>query len=254
MNNCRGISLLSILMLLLFGSAGIAIAGDGNGLVTVLKGEVNKRSVAGKWKELKEQEKVITGERVRTFEESLAEIIIHKTQKIRLGPETTVDFQSVFEEGEKKVSELDLMEGDLWAEIDKLDEDSSFEVSNKLAHATVRGTVFSLHADSENAVLNVYRGAVEVSGKVKSATSASAGAELSSVVSERYELAAPHEVAGPKEVKGPKEVSLHEWIQVVKAMQQIVVSSDGSWKVRDIDADELQRARWDKWQKALQQH
>jgi len=218
-----------------------ATASEDNGLVTVIQGEANKRSVAGQWQGLKEREKVITGERVRTFEASLAEIVIHKTQKIRLGPETTVDFASVFEEGEKKVSNLDLMEGDLWAEMDKLDEESTFEVSSKLAHATVRGTVFSLHADKKEAVLNVYRGAVEVGGKQR----------MDSVQSAVHKMLVPREISGPREVPGPKEVSLKEWVQIVRAMQQIVVASDGSWTVRDIEAGESQRVRWEKWKKVL---
>ncbi|RLL50855.1 hypothetical protein D8Y20_10720 [Mariprofundus sp. EBB-1] len=248
---CRSKFIVIALMSLLIGFSGLAIAEDNNGLVTIIKGEANKRSVAGHWKGLKEQEKVITGERVRTFEKSLAEIVIHETQKIRLGPETTVDFQRVFEEGEKKVSELDLMEGDLWAEIEKLDEDSSFEVSNKLAHATVRGTIFSLHADKNSATLNVYRGAVEVSGEQQLQTTVRPS--LQQEMNTRH-VNEPVEIAGPHEVQGPKEVTLKEWMQIIKAMQQIVISKDGSWQVHDIDKSERQQVHWDEWSQAIQRH
>jgi len=219
----------------------------GSGLVTIIKGDVSKQIVSGNWHGVKEREKILTGERVRTFESSLAEIIIHQTQTIRLGPETTVDFKKVFADGEKTISNLDLMEGDLWAEMDKLDDDSSFEINSKLAHATVRGTIFSLHADKGKTTLNVYRGSVEVNGQQKQHPSTAS-------THHPREVSGPKEVAGPNEIPGPKEVSLKEWIQIVHAMQQIVIRQDGSWQVRDIAQREQQQAEWQKWAEMLHDH
>jgi len=227
-------------LMTIFLSPSPIVAVESSGVVTVVQGQVNKRLTTGKWHGLRQKSKVETGERVRTYEKSLAEISLHSSQKIRLGPDTTIDFTHVFEEGEKKVSELDLMDGDMWAEVDELEGDSSFQVNSSLAHATVRGTIFSLHADGDKSTLNVYRGSVAVVGQ--QAVGGGAGG---------WAWKQPGSDAGPREVAGPKEISMHAWLQVVKTMQQIVVSRDGSWQVRDIDPNEDFTARWMQWNKKI---
>jgi len=241
---------------LLWMIAGMAIFGFGSfsgfaaeGKVSVLQGSAAKKTGEKPWNGLKVRDSVAQGDRVKTRKKSLAEVQLPGNQTIRLGPQTTVDFSTVFADGEKTVSELDIEEGDLWAEVEKLGDASTFKVSSGMAHASVRGTIFSFHSDDEHSVLNVYRGAVEMRGQTP--TTATDESKGSHEVAEPHEVSAPHEVAGPHEVGGPREVSMHHWLQVIKAMQQIEVSKDGSWRVRDISDKETFAHQWLQWNQTL---
>jgi len=208
------------------------------GKVTVLKGSADKKTEALPWHGLSVSDPIGQGDRVKTKKKSLAEVQLPGHQTIRLGPRTTVDFTTVFADGEKTISQLDLEEGDLWAEVEKLDEDSIFNVDDHLAHASVRGTIFSYHADKASTVLNVYRGAVEMS-------------KQTAAVEASHQVDAPHEVSGPKEVAGPREVSMHAWLQVIKAMQQITIYRNGKWEVNDITDKEALTRKWEQWNRQL---
>ncbi|RMH52195.1 MAG: hypothetical protein D6682_02450 [Zetaproteobacteria bacterium] len=234
-SRCRARPALLLLAALLL-LPGLASAAPAPGVVTVLKGKADKQHrQQGDWRRLARRDPVASGDRVRTRAASLAEVTLHRgKQTIRLGPNSLVDFSAVFAEGERTVSALTLEEGDLWAEVDELGEESSFDLSSKAARATVRGTIFSVHADEEGTTtLNVYRGKVEVRG-APSPAAAGGGA-----------------IAGPREVAGPREITLHQWVRLVGRMQQIVVDRNGGWRIRDIDAHEGFTARWMEWNRSL---
>ena len=54
-------------------------------------------------------------------------------------------------------------------------------------------------------------------------------------------------VQGPQQVQGPKQVTLEEWVEIVKAQQQIVIKPDGSYQKSDFNLAEDSKNSWVKW-------
>ena len=59
----------------------------------------------------------------------------------------------------------------------------------------------------------------------------------------------PRQVQGPTQVAGPTEVSMQQWIEIVKAQQQIVVRPDGSYARSDFSLQEDEKLDWVQWNK-----
>ena len=57
----------------------------------------------------------------------------------------------------------------------------------------------------------------------------------------------PRQVQGPTQVKGPSQVTLEQWVEIVKAQQQIVVQPDGSFQKSDFDLVADAQSSWVKW-------
>jgi len=93
-------------------------------------------------------------------------------------------------------------------------------------------------ADSSSQVL-VYDGNVSVS------PASSAGGKQQSGLKPGQ----PKQVQGPSQVQGPKEVSVGQWLEIVKAQQQIVVKPDGSYAKSDFNLQDDAKLDWVKWNK-----
>jgi hypothetical protein len=139
---------------------------------------------------------------------------------------------------DEKNVKVDLSVGKLWAKVKKLStSNSSVEVRTSNAVAGVRGTVYRVNVDNDkSALVKVYDGSVYVANPPRDASKPADKAIL------------PHEVSGPHEVPPPvHEVSMEEWTVIVKAMQQISISSQGvASKPQDFDpkADTDDWVRW----------
>jgi sulfatase modifying factor 1 len=105
-----------------------------------------------------------------------ANLLLTNGTLVQLGGNTklvlTALYQKSFLGGEQKASELveevspsrtavDLQEGDLVMEVRKLDKESSFLISTKLAHAGIRGTQFKMSASADWVELSVLEGRVD---------------------------------------------------------------------------------------------
>jgi len=128
--------------------------------------------------------------------------------------------------------------GKLWAKVKKLmTPDSAVEVSMSNAVAGVRGTVYRVNVEEDKSVLvKVYDGEVYVANLPQDAAKTA------------DETLHSHEVSGPHEVPPPyHEVSMEQWTEIVKAMQQISISSEGvPSKPQDFDA-KADSDDWVKW-------
>ena len=141
-------------------------------------------------------------------------------------------------ETQGKNVKVDLSVGKLWAKVKKLQHsDSAVEVTTSNAVAGVRGTVYRVNVDEDkSALVKVYDGEVYVANPPRDATK-----PIDKVTE-------PHEVAGPHAVPPPiHEVSMEEWTAIVKAMQQISISSQGvASKPQDFDP-KADADDWVKW-------
>jgi len=57
------------------------------------------------------------------------------------------------------------------------------------------------------------------------------------------------DVPGPVDVAGPRDVSEREWLEIIKAQQQLVINADGSYQRSDFDLIEDGKSDWVRWNK-----
>ena len=117
------------------------------------------------------------GDRVRTVERSRAEIDLGDDNLIRLAPLTTLDLRKLQEEQADlhadradtqtgHTSDIFIEEGEIWAELNGLEEADQFEISSGLVGAAITGTGLRIRQDQRTgALVRVYHGEVQVGGK-----------------------------------------------------------------------------------------
>lgn len=209
------------------------------GIITYVKGVAQKKgSRVEDWERAKENTRLATGDKVKTLEKARAEIRLEAGKVIRLDENTTVDLVKLVEESQGKVqTDVKMEQGNLWAKVGKLGENTEFKVESPIAGASIRGTTFRVGVALDGSTqLNVYEGAVEVYNPMQKAKGPVTRIE------------APREVAKPGYVEGPKEVTLEEWSYIVKEMQRFTITPAGVRKVeafRKSDRDE--QSDWVRW-------
>ena len=227
------------------------------GVVTYVKGSVKKKQVDSlDWKNAYEKTEVYSGEKVKTFEESRAEMELRELDVIRLAPNTTIDIIKLYEETKEHRDEtqIDLLEGDLWAQVGKVDADASFQLNSPVAGSAITGTSLRINVNADSSTqLKVYAGEVKI-------TNAPERKDLIPqplpVVTPTHgqtpgSIQGPTSVSGPTSVAGPNSVTLEEWVYIVKNMQQVTIDPRGqvmsSGKFKRSDPDE--QTDWVKWNK-----
>ncbi len=220
-----------------------AIGGEkssGTGVVTFVEGSAKKQKQAeNDWYSVIKDSPVVSGERVRTFAESRAELEIAQLDRIRMAPRTTIDILKLYEESreQQRESQILLQSGDLWAHVGKKEAHHTFSITTPVAAAAITGTTLrlSVAADS-SAELRVYSGEVVLQRAAPVRMTAPGGD-------------VPQQVPGPSEVAGPHAVSLAEWTLIVRSMQKVRVNSRGqvvqSGAFSRSDADE--QSAWVQW-------
>lgn len=209
------------------------------GIITYVKGVAQKKGARVEdWERARENTRLATGDKVKTLEKARAEIRLEAGKVIRLDENTTVDLVKLVEESQGKVAtDIKMEQGNLWAKVGKLGENTEFKVESPIAGASIRGTTFRVGVALDGSTqLNVYEGAVEVYNPMQKAKGPVTRIE------------APREVAKPGYVEGPKEVTLEEWSYIVKEMQRFTITPAGVRKIeafRKSDRDE--QSDWVRW-------
>jgi hypothetical protein len=177
---------------------------------------------------------------VKVAEKSRLEILFPDGTVMRLAEKSSLKMNELTfnkETDQKKVN-VGLSIGKLWAKVKKLKTaDSAVEVKTANAVAGVRGTVYRVNVKADkSALVKVYDGEVYVANPPRDATKPI------------DKTTAPHEVAGPHEVPPAyHEVSMEEWTAIVKAMQQISISSDGKPSEPEDFDPKADADDWVKW-------
>jgi len=221
------------------------VSGDGSlikkGIVTYADGRVKRKPLDQQiWHNAPVNTDVLSGDKVRTFRESTAELNLADLDVVRLAPKTTVDIVKLYQESSEKKAETKIVveSGDVWAQIHEIEEDTEFDISSGIASAAITGTTLRLSVSGDSTTtLRVYKGEVHFTNAPEK-TSALKPKSIT-----------PHEIDGPHEVPGPHEVSLEQWLYIVKSMQQITVDKQG--KVLEAApfslADSDSNAVWVRW-------
>ncbi|MCB1045641.1 MAG: FecR domain-containing protein [Calditrichaeota bacterium] len=206
--------------------------GQVRGRVVFLEGDLslrNAETTRSAWQPAGLDSSFSQGDLLRTGRSSRAELTIQQQSRIRLAPETQLEVQRLIGEGEDDLAEarLHLDEGEIWAEVNGLDEgEDLFEISSDLAGAAITGTAFSLSSRQGGAEpetrLRVWHGEVRISNAPWKMDQLEA-----TEVGKAGPRKAPSSVKGPQSVAGPKSVSLDEWLLIVKDMQEVVIGAGG---------------------------
>jgi hypothetical protein len=190
---------------------------------------------------LKKGDKLGREHEVRVGDKSRIEIRFPDGTIMRLSERSRLAMSEIQydKKSESKKVRVNLGVGKLWANVRKLiTPDSSVEVKTGTAVAGVRGTVYRMNVEEDkSSLVRVYDGSVAVSSLPK---------EESGKPSTHYSTPVP--VPGPHEVPPPMhEVTMEEWHVIVKAMQQVSISSQGvASKAEDFDA-KADADDWVKW-------
>ncbi len=236
----RGIVIVLLGMIFLF-SIGFALEQDAKkGLITYTDGRVKKRALSNEeWMNATKNSDVLSGDRVRTYQRSRAELELLELDVVRMAPETIIDVVKLYEETKQKVKEttLTVEKGDIWAKVKKKNENVKFNISAPVAVAAITGTVLRMGVQSDSTTeLKVYNGEVRITN----------APEKTNLTPKSIKV---HEVPGPYEIPGPREVSLDEWIYIVRNMQKIVIDNKG--KVKEVGefehTDQDEKTDWVKW-------
>lgn len=212
------------------------------GIVTHADGQVKKQPPAAQnWVDAPVNTDVLSGDKMRTFRQSRAELNLADLDIIRMAPRTIIRIKKLYEETKDKVVEtdIDLDQGEIWASVHEVESNTKFDVSAPVAAAAITGTQFRMRVDPDSTTqLKVYHGEVHI-------TNAPEKTDL------RPKSLQPREVPGPREIPGPREVTLEEWMYIVKAMQQITIDPKGEitsitgFKIDDPD----EKSDWVNWNK-----
>lgn len=217
---------------------------DKKGILTYTDGTVKKRSEEiDLWQDAPINTDVLSGDKVRTYVKSRAEIDLAKLDIIRLAPKTIIDILKLYEETkEQKVqTKITLNSGEIWASVHEVEMDTEFDISAPVGAAAITGTVLRMKVDQDStAQLKVYKGEVKISSVPEKT-----GMEPKTI----QPLQKPHQIKGPTEVAPPHEVSLEEWVYIVKSMQQITFDKRG--KVLSMGSfstdDKEEQSSWVQW-------
>ena len=242
--NTRSIAVVALLLLMAAGVAHRVRSGEESnqkGVVTYVEGTAKKQALEeADWRSVSRNTPVASGERVRTYSESRAELEILRIDRIRMAPRTTIDILKLYEESVEQVREsrIHLQEGDLWAQVGKKNEKLSFSITTPVAAAAITGTTLRLSVGADSsAELKVYTGEVVLNKAAEVRPPAKRGMLL------------PQQVPGPTQVAGPQEVSLEQWTMIVKSMQKVRVNNrgqviqSGSFSAQDPD----EQNDWVRW-------
>ena len=212
---------------------------SGAGTITYVKGTAQKKGTKGEdWERAKENTALTSGDKVKTLEKTRAEIRLEAGKVIRLDENTTVDLVKLVEESQNMVeTDIKIEQGNLWAKVGKLGENTELKVESPIAGASIRGTTFRVEVTIDKSTqLNVYEGVVEIYNPMQRAKGPITKIE------------APREVKKPGYIEGPKEVSLDEWTYIVKDMQRFTITPTGLKKVEEFKKDDTEeQSDWVRW-------
>ncbi|MDM7925362.1 MAG: FecR domain-containing protein [bacterium] len=211
------------------------------GIVAFAEGEVRKQPPASEmWENAPVQSAVNSGEKVRTYQMSRAELELIQLDIIRLAPKTTVLLDRLYEETREKklATSIKVEKGEIWASVHEVNAETEFDISAPVAAAAITGTVLRMTVrDDSTTQLKVYKGEVKITNAPEKPKT------------EEKPSGKPTQIEGPKPIQGPREVSLDEWVYIVKGMQQItidpkgIVLSMGQFSRQDMD----EQTDWVKW-------
>jgi hypothetical protein len=180
---------------------------------------------------------VRTGDKIQTQTEARCEVKLSDGSLIRIGEKSLFDFEASSLAKDGRQFQASVSYGKIWANILSLfGSKEKFEVKSPTAVCAVRGTIYSVAADSTTRVA-VYDGQVDVG------PTASLRDRLQR---QAPRPGAPQQVPGPTRVPGPYQVTLEQWVRLVQGFQ-LEIRNDGRYAQSPINTALQQQDDWVQW-------
>jgi hypothetical protein len=188
------------------------------------------------WLPAKTKMPVHLGDKLNTQAESRCEIKLNDGSIIRIGESSQFDFEKSLLANKKRSFDASLAQGKIWANIVSLVWGEKFEIKSPTAVCAIRGTIYSIDADSTTRVA-VYDGQVDV-GPTQ--------ALREQLQRTPRPAGPPQQIPGPTQVPGPYQVSLEQWVRLVKGYQ-LEVRPNGRYAQTPIDPQRDLQNDWVQW-------
>ena len=213
-----------------FGSEG---SSDIAGHISFMIGDVYVSPDGKDWQEADFDMTVMDGQQIRTGEDSQCEITLSDQTIIRMDADSLQQIERAEVEQVSKGKSIFLSAGKVWVNARKmLTKRDSFKVRTNKAVCAIRGTTFSVDEGKEHTQVRVHTGQV---------------ATWSSLLKERAPSTDPQVLAEPVPVSGPHPVSMGEWVEIVKALQQITIDQKGEYEKEAFDLKTVSDDPWVAW-------
>lgn len=203
--------------------------------ITYLQGTVVvKKANSTKWTTAVLKQGLSKGDYVQTKNSSRIEIKFQSGSILRIDSNSTLEITELKKDDKSLIVKTKLWLGQLWSHVIKLNDIAdTFETETPTTTAAVRGTVYRSDVQKDHTTeVVVYEGEVAVSPPPPDSTN------------QENQWQGWDEL---EEIEGPKEVTVKEWVQIVRAMQKVVVTPDGKKPaVQDLTSeDKAQEAKND---------
>ena len=189
------------------------------------------------WKKAVINEGLVSGDKVKTLDESRGEVAFADGSIIRIDANSNLDIVELKKDKAGQAAAAKVWSGKVWASVNKMSKKTKFELESPTAVAAVRGTVFRMSvSDDKTTKVTVYQGEVKVEASpdfMQNQTKKQGGKA--------------GEIEGPKQVQGPREVSFEQWVQIVKAQMEITINPDGTYGIVKFDPTLDAQDEWVKW-------
>ncbi len=209
--------------------------------ITFYTGQVQvQKPTKEDWSKAIFNQALLSGQKVKTQDESRAEIGFADGSILRIDSNSKLDIVDVKKEksGAQKAT-AKVWSGKVWANVNKMSKKTKFQLESPTAVAAVRGTVYRMSvSDDQTTKIAVYSGEVAVDNKpiVKfmEQKKAKAGGKQG-------------EIEGPSQIAGPSEVTLEQWVQIVKAQMEITIHPDGTYDIVNFNPIIDSQDDWVRW-------
>jgi len=209
--------------------------------ITFYTGQVQvQKPMKEDWSKAIFNQNLLSGQKVKTQDESRAEIGFADGSILRIDSNSKLDIVDVKKEksGSQKAT-AKVWSGKVWANVNKMSKKTKFQLESPTAVAAVRGTVYRMSvSDDQTTKIAVYSGEVAVDNKpiVKfmEQKKAKAGGKQG-------------EIEGPSQIAGPSEVTLEQWVQIVKAQMEITIHPDGTYDIVNFNPIIDSQDEWVRW-------
>ena len=208
------------------------------GTLTFLVGEAFVKRAGLDWSKAEFDMALYTGDKIKTGPDSRCELTLITGSVIRMDEHTVQDLEKI--SLGKKAKEVSLFAGAgrLWLNARKIvSKHDSFKVRTDKTVCAIRGTRLGLDTNKSISRVAVYEGEVEVRG-------------WREIVGQVDSQGAPaSKIKEPVPVKGPHPVTMREWVEIIRALQQITVDAQGEYYKSDLDPKADAGDPWIMWNK-----
>lgn len=214
---------------------------QGEALISYLEGSAQAIDGQKAPRSLKVNDIVKKGDEIKTGQKSKLELVLADKSQLRFADNSHFKILQVdADEEQARDVKVHVAVGKAWANVNKaIAGKQNFALASENAVAGVRGTIYRMNVrEDRSALVRVYDGTVYVSG------GGGAALEVPKVIGP------PQKVEGPKPIPGPKKVTMEEWTFIIRAMQQIVIGSDGTPGQPQDFTEQEDRDEWVDWNKA----